>query len=220
MKDLGIDIDWINHAGFLIRENGKNIYIDPYKLNGDYPKADLIFITHPHYDHLSIDDIRKVATSSTAFVIPSTAASQLPYKNVKGTAPGEAGSAAGIEYQSVPAYNNVSERLKFHPKENRWVGYIIKVSGKRVYHAGDTDLIEEMRNIDVDLALIPIGGTYTMDVEAGIKASKVIKAKIFAPMHYKALLGEAGSASAEKKFADKVANSRIMKEVQPPLYSF
>ncbi|MEM3791674.1 MAG: MBL fold metallo-hydrolase, partial [Candidatus Micrarchaeaceae archaeon] len=97
---------------------------------------------------------------------------------------------------------------------------IVEANGKKIYHAGDTDFIEEMKDIDADLALLPIGGTYTMDVEEAISAANAINASFFAPMHYKALLGKENSAKAEKEFKERVENSFVMNEEWEPFFSF
>ena len=208
-------IKWLGHASFILENNGKNIYIDPYKLKKPVKKADAIFITHPHFDHLSIDDIKLIATEKTKFFVPKDSASKLPYQNVISVEPNENYDAGevGIKIATIPAYNIIKERLKMHPKANRWVGYILEDNnGKRIYHAGDTDEVPEMKNIRVDLALLPMGGTYTMTTDEMIQASRKIKAKNIAPIHYKMLLGEEGSAEAEKKFLKEVKNGIIIDE--------
>lgn len=213
-------LQWLGHAGFRLEVKGKRVFIDPFRIGEMKEHADLIFITHSHFDHLNIDDIRKVADENTIFVAPEEAAPKLEYKKVVAVKPGERRTILGIEFETVDAYNTDKEKLKFHPHENRWVGYVINVEGKRVYHAGDTDLTEEMKGVKADLALIPVGGTYTMDIEEGLAATKSIKARNFAPMHYKALLGKEGSEKLEKRFEESVDNSIIMEEKFEPFYSF
>jgi len=212
-------LKWIGHASFMI-EGEKRIYIDPFKLSKSFGDADIIFITHSHFDHLSIDDIRKVATKETIVVAPTEAKSKLASFNTFLAEPMKKYNLNGVEFETVNAYNVKKERLNFHPKQNNWLGYIINAGGKRIYHAGDTDFIDEMKSIKCDLALLPIGGTYTMNVEEAIEAAKAIDAKYFAPMHYKALLGREGSKEAEDKFKKGVKNSILLKEVQEPSYSF
>jgi len=213
-------LHWIGHASFYIEISGKNVYIDPFNIKGSMHEADTILITHPHFDHFDINSINKIATDDTYFAAPSEVVAQLKYKNKKIVKPNESYNLNGIEFKTVPAYNVVKERLQNHPKSKGWVGYIINADGISIYHAGDTDFIEEMNEISVDLALLPIGGTYTMDVDEAARASGAIKAKNFAPMHYKALLGESGSKKAEEAFRSKVRNPIIFKEVQEPSYSF
>jgi L-ascorbate metabolism protein UlaG (beta-lactamase superfamily) len=209
-------LKWIEHAGFLIEVDGKNVYIDPFMVTANLPKADVIFITHSHFDHLSENDIKKLSTAKTQFVVPVEAAGKMSGRKLLAVEPGKSYEVDGIHFSTVPAYNVGRE---FHPKSTGGVGYIIEVDGMRIYHAGDTDLIDEMKGVDVDIALIPIGGHYTMDVEDAIKATKVIRAKVFAPIHYRALLGKEGSAKAEDEFRRRVKNSVILNQIQEPRYS-
>ncbi|MDA4118531.1 MAG: MBL fold metallo-hydrolase, partial [Thaumarchaeota archaeon] len=211
---------WLGHAAFVLDADGKRIFIDPFRIGDVKEHADIVFITHSHMDHLSIDDIKKVADQETTFVAPEEAIPKLDYKNVIKVKPGEKKKVLGIEFETIAAYNTDKQKLQYHPHENKWVGYIISVEGKRIYHAGDTDLTEEMKKVSTDLALIPVGGTYTMDIEEGLAATRDIRAKNFAPMHYKALLGKEGSLKLEKRFGESVKNSIIMEEVSEPFYSF
>ncbi len=213
-------VKWLGHAGFMLETNGKRIFIDPFRIREMKDHADLIFITHSHFDHLNLEDIKKVADQSTTFVAPDEAAAKLNYKNVVAVKPEQKGEALGIKFETVSAYNTDKEKLEFHPHANRWVGYVLNVEGKRIYHAGDTDLTEEMKKVSTDLALIPVGGKYTMNLDEGLAATRSIKAKNFAPIHYKALLGKDGSEKLEKKFSDNVKNSIIMEEEFEPFYSF
>lgn len=204
-------LTWLGHASFLIKTKGLNIYIDPYNLRHGGERADIIFITHTHRDHFSQEDIDKISDDKTQFVVPKGTEIKNS-KKVLFVTPGHKGNILGIEFETVPAYNVNPQKLDFHSKSSGWVGYIIKVEGKKIYHPGDTDLIEEMKNIEVDLALIPCGGKYAMDIDEAIMATKLIRAKNFAPMHYKALLGKEGSESAEKKFLANVKGAILFKE--------
>jgi L-ascorbate metabolism protein UlaG (beta-lactamase superfamily) len=213
-------LEWIGHASFLVKDNGKRIFIDPFDLRKDFGKADVIFITHPHFDHFSVDDIKKIATLDTSIICPGECVNKLDYGNVHAVKPFESGSASGVDYRTIPAYNNVLSRIHAHPKENGWVGYIIKFGKSSLYHAGDTDFIEDMAGVEVNNALIPMGGTYVMDVDDAIKASHTINADRVSPMHYKMLLHEKGSWDAEMKFSKNVENALILKEAQEAKYSF
>lgn len=210
-------IKWIGHASFLLEIRGEKVYIDPFAIREQMPKADVIFITHAHFDHFNEEDIAKIATSGTKFVAPLDIAKQLKGRNVLAVEPGKSYEIDGIKFSTVPAYNTDKDS---HPKSKGWVGYIIDADGTKVYHAGDTDLIDEMNGIDVDVALLPIGGRYTMSLEQAIKATSVIKAKVFIPMHYRALLGKEGSSSAEEEFKRRVRNSMLLEQLQEPSYSF
>lgn len=213
-------VTWLGHAGFMIKSGGLNIFIDPFKPHDLSEKADIIFITHPHFDHLDLEGIAKITKKETHFVAPKEAAEKIGTENVTVVRPWDKGNVKGIDFEAVPAYNTDPEKLGFHKKASGWVGYIINAQGKRIYHPGDTDFIEEMKKIDVDLALIPCGGTYAMDIDEAIRATKVIRAKNFAPMHYRALLGKEGSEKVEKKFLENVKGAILLKENGKPLYSF
>ncbi len=210
-------VKWIDHAGFLIEAKRARIYIDPFRIRdpSKLEKADLIFVTHSHFDHLSPKDISAISGDSTQVVAPKEATSKLS-GNVLAVEPGKHYSAKGVEFDTVPAYNIKQERLNFHPRANNWVGYIIDTGDSRIYHAGDTDFTPEMEKVSADLALLPVGGTYTMNVEEAIAAAKSMKnVSYFAPMHYKALLGNAYK-QAEEKFKKNVANSMILNQIQEP----
>ncbi len=213
-------IKWIGHASFMLDVGVTKIYIDPFRLSKDFGKADVIFITHSHFDHLSIDDIRKIAKDDTVILAPEDAAKKVSMWNAIAVKPYDKGEAKGVRYEAVRAYNVKPERLSYHPKDNNWLGYVIDVGDTKVYHAGDTDAVEEMKGLRTDIALLPMGGTYTMDVDEMAKAAGMINAKTIVPMHYKALLGKEGSAKAEEKIREKLDNIMIMKEIQEPYYSF
>lgn len=216
--DLGF-LRWTGHAGFIIEGKAGRVYIDPFNL-GSPKRADAILITHPHFDHFSSEDIDAIATDSTEVFVPRDSVGKVMKGKATAVEPFNKYEAAGIRFKTIPAYNTVSERLMNHPKKKGWVGYVIEAEGLRIYHAGDTDFIPEMRDLDVDLALIPMGGTYCMDLTEAIEAAKAIHAKIVAPMHYKALLGREGSREAEERFRKEVKNSTILKEEGSPRFSF
>ncbi len=178
------NIHWLGHASFRI-DGEKTIYIDPWKLKGKPPKADLILITHDHYDHCSPDDVAKITKKDTVIVTIAAAAGKFK-GNVRVVKPGDNLTAAGIPIEVVPAYN-VGKR--FHPKGAGYVGFILTVGGQRIYHAGDTDIIPEMDDIQADIALLPVGGTYTMTAEEAARAANKIKPKVAIPMHYGDIVG-------------------------------
>ncbi len=210
-------LKWIDHAGFAMEINGKRVYVDPFRIRGSMPKADLIFVTHPHFDHFNEDAMGKVVGSNTKFVAPKDVADKLSGKKVLSVQPGKSYTVEGISFNTVAAYNIGKE---FHPKASGWVGYIIDADGRKVYHAGDTDVTEEMKRVEADVALLPIGGHYTMSLDDAVLVAGSIRAKAFVPMHYKSLLGKEGSKKAEEEFAKKIKNSAILEEVQEPYYSF
>ncbi len=210
-------LKWIEHAGFLIEFNDQHIYIDPYRGRYEMPKADLIFITHSHFDHFNEEQLKKITATKTIFVVPKEMAGSLHGKNVISVEPNKRYEVGGIEFSTVPSYNTNKE---FHPRSRGWVGYIMDIGGTRIYHAGDTDLTEEMRKIETDVALLPMGGHYTMDLQEAIIATERIRAETFVPMHYKALLGEEGSKVAEQEFKKKVKGGALLKQIQDAYYSF
>ncbi len=189
------NIRWLGHASFRISD-GKIVYLDPWKL-ADGEKADLILITHSHYDHCSREDIGKIQKPETEIIAPADAARQLT-GNVKIVKPGDKITAAGIEIEVVCAYNL---KKSFHPKAAGWVGYILTIEGKRIYYTGDTDLIPEMEGITADIVLVPIGGTYTMDAREAAEAVKLIKPEIAIPMHYGDIVGSSRDAEEFERLA-------------------
>jgi L-ascorbate metabolism protein UlaG (beta-lactamase superfamily) len=194
---MGTDhIHWMGQSAFRIEDGAVQIYIDPFKLPENLPKADIIFITHGHYDHFSLDDIAKIKTNRTIFIAPATVAKGLK-GNIIEVEPGKTYNAGNLKVTTIPAYNM---NKKFHPKKNHWVGYIITLSnGQRIYHAGDTDFIPEMKSIMTDIALMPCDGTYTMDPEEMAQAANTFMPKVLIPMHYGEGLGSVDSGDEVKR---------------------
>lgn len=177
-----MNIKWIAHSCFQIKtDNGKVIYTDPFKLEGDLEHADLILISHDHYDHADMNSIKRIFSGKTKVICPKTSAGKLKKFNPIGLAPGESETIDDIGITAVPAYNTDKQ---FHPEGNRWNGYIVEIAGKRLYHAGDTDVIPEMESLGpIDVAFLPVGDTYTMGFNEAVEACKIIKARIVIPMH-------------------------------------
>ncbi len=213
---------WVGHACFYIKANNVNIFIDPFRVPPEIKeKADILLITHAHFDHCNKDDIEKILKKDTIMVSSQGCLEEKGYKDIITAKPGFRESFKNIGIEAIPAYNTKSDRLQYHPKRNNWVGYIIDIMGTKIYHAGDTDFIEEMKKLKgLSAALIPMGGTYVMDVNEAIQAGKSIGSESVVPMHYKNLLGKEGSEIAERKFKDSLSNALIMKEIVEPTYSF
>ncbi|UCE23053.1 MAG: MBL fold metallo-hydrolase [Candidatus Aminicenantes bacterium] len=203
------NLSWYGHASFAI-EADKIIYIDPWKIPDSAPKADLILVTHSHFDHFSQNDINLLKKRGTILICSSDCVSKAS-GDVRGITPGEEIEVQGIKIKAVPSYN---PSKSFHPRNNKWLGYIVTVNGVSVYHAGDTDFIPEMRDLGpIHIALLPVGGHYTMNAEQAAKAANIIKADISIPMHYGA--GVIGSAEDAQKFKDLCQGEvRILKETR------
>jgi L-ascorbate metabolism protein UlaG (beta-lactamase superfamily) len=189
-------IHWLGHSSFRIEDDSLQIYIDPFKLSANLPKADIIFITHAHYDHFSVEDIAKIQKEGTIVVATSDVTSKIG-KGTVTVVPGKGYTIGNLIVNTVPAYN---PNKKFHPKSKNWVGYIITLSnGQKVYHAGDTDNIPEMDTIKTDIALLPCGGTYTMTARQAGEAANIFKPKVLIPMHWGDIVGSKEDAEEVKK---------------------
>jgi L-ascorbate metabolism protein UlaG (beta-lactamase superfamily) len=194
---LLVGVRWIVHASFLI-EDEKVIYIDPFsipdKLAETLPKADIILITHDHTDHFSPEDIKKIIKASTSVVSIEVVVDELPeeVKISHVVAPGDTLTVQGVPIEAVPAYNIDK---KFHPRDKGYVGFLVHLDGRTIYHAGDTDLIPEMKSLKVDVALLPAGGRFTMDEKEAAEAANLIKPGIAVPMHWGSIVGTRESAA-------------------------
>lgn len=199
VQEVVKNITWLGHDGFLIKGDGKAIVIDPFQVKQCEP-ADVILVTHEHYDHCSPEDIQKVQEASTVIVTEADSAKKLS-GDVRVVQPGDKLTVSGIQIEAVPAYNT---NKNFHPKQNGWLGFVLTVDGVRIYHAGDTDLIPEMDSIKADIALLPVSGTYVMTAEEAVEAAKIIKPKLVIPMHYDSIVGSADDA---RRFCDALAGT-------------
>uniref|UniRef100_A0A7V4N599 MBL fold metallo-hydrolase n=1 Tax=Thermodesulfobacterium geofontis TaxID=1295609 RepID=A0A7V4N599_9BACT len=194
VKDLVKKMQWLGHDCFLIKSD-LIIYFDPFQIKAG-PKADIIFVTHPHYDHCSAEDIKKIVKEDTIIVTEKDSAKMLTGK-IEIMKVGEEKKVRGIKVKAVPAYNIGKT---FHTKDKGWLGFVVEVEGVNIYHAGDTDFIPEMKNIKADIALLPVSGTYVMTADEAVEAALAIKPQIAIPMHY-------GSIVGSEKDAEKFANA-------------
>lgn len=193
-------------------EKEKIIYIDPFKVNKKYNDADIVFITHSHYDHYSEEDIDKVIKENTVIVAPKDLDKELIKKGICKdlillVEPNKEYIIEKIKFRTVPAYNT---NKKFHPKQNGWIGYIIEIDGTSCYIAGDTDITEENKKVKCDIALLPVGGTYTMNFKEAAELANVIKPKIAVPIHYGSIVGTKQDAIEFIKLLDSNIKGEIL----------
>jgi len=200
----GVSFHWLGHDGFRIMACGKTIYIDPYQLSKaqqNKKDADILLISHNHFDHLSIDDLKHVIGKNTSILAAKECVEQLKAVGVtelKGVTPGDKVSVQGLEVEAVAAYNT---NKKFHPKADSKVGYVIAINGMRIYHTGDTDDIPEMSAVKPDIALVPVSGTYVMTAEeaAGAVNERIKPKELAIPMHYGSIVGTEKDAQKFKQ---------------------
>jgi len=213
-----IELRYLGNSGFLI-SNGKTIYIDPYNLTSSEPKADIILVTHGHYDHCSLVDIEKIVKSGTIVAVSADCQSKITRiedVNMQIIEQGDELNFQGTRVQAVPAYN---PKKKFHPKSEGWMGFIVKFENIIIYHAGDTDNISEMEKLtgygkqgNEFVALLPVGGNYTMNAEEAASAASVIKPTLAIPMHYGAVAGTEKDADDFVKFCSELGVKAVKLE--------
>jgi L-ascorbate metabolism protein UlaG (beta-lactamase superfamily) len=195
-------LDWLGHSGFRLRAGRSTIYIDPYRVSSDAPKGDVILVTHGHYDHFSPQDVELLSHERTWLVAPAAVAERVS-GNVISIAPGEMLDdelVRGVAVAAVAAYNTSkrdAEGRVFHPRDAGLVGYDLNVRGERLYHAGDTDVIPEMDTVaGVDVALLPVSGTYVMTAQEAAEAARRIAPRVAVPMHWGEHIGTRADADA------------------------
>jgi L-ascorbate metabolism protein UlaG (beta-lactamase superfamily) len=205
-----VKLNWLGHSGFLIK-NSKVIYIDPYNIKAGMEKADIIFITHSHYDHCSVADIEKIIQEGTKIIMTADCQSKITRFNVpikmQIVELGQEIDLGEIKVSVLPAYNTDKN---FHPKDEAWVGYLIKINNILIYHAGDSDFIPEMQKLTgykqsgkEFVALIPVGGRFTMNAEEAFEAVKLIKPTLAIPMHYGSIVGTIEDAREFKELCEE-----------------
>lgn len=178
----------------------KIIYFDPFKIEKESHDADIIFITHDHYDHFSIEDIKKIEKEDTVYVIPECMYNLLGGENVVVLSANEKAIVEGYDVYTVPSYN---VNKKFHPKEKGYLGYLVRIEDKVVYVAGDTDINEDNLKIKCDIALVPVGGKYTMDYREAAQLVNAIKPEIAIPTHYGDIVGDKDDGEKFMQLVDK-----------------
>lgn len=207
-------IEVFTHSSIRIKDRIGNIYVDPYKMKEEPHDAAFVLITHPHYDHYSPEDILKVANEKTIMVVPESMfedARELE-RNVREIIAVQQGvfkEIKGLELETLPAYNNIKP---FHPKRAGWVGYVLSVDRKRIYIAGDTGVTKEAKRVKCDIALVPIGGTYTMDPKKAADLINTIRPEVAIPTHYGSIVGKESDA---KNFAKMVQSPvKVVEKIQ------
>ena len=205
-QEMAEKVVWLGHDAFRI-EGSKTIYFDPYGLSGG-PKADIILISHDHFDHCSPEDVAKIQGKNTVIVTEENSAKKLS-GDVRIIKPGDALDLEGVKVTGVPSYNTDKD---FHPRKNSWLGFIVELEGVKIYHAGDTDFIPEMKDFQVDIALIPVSGTYVMNADQAVKAVLAINPRLAIPMHYGAIVGDEKDARHFKEKLEGKVEVRILKK--------
>ena len=205
-------IECLGHSTIRINNNGEIIYIDPFKINGETNDADIIFVTHNHYDHFSLEDINKVRKENTIIVVTKDLCDDVvglgfEQSKIIYVKPNQMYSVCDIFFQTVPAYNI---NKSFHPKENDWVGYVLKINNIKYYIAGDTDITEENKKVKCDVAFVPVGGTYTMTAEEAAELVNIIKPKVAVPIHYGSIVGTEYDAKLFRKLIEERIDCEIL----------
>lgn len=196
------DIHWLGHDSFRL-DGSTTIYIDPWKLPPDPPAADGVLVTHDHYDHLSADDIELISGPQTVIIGPEAVAKKLEKDTAIVVTAGETFQCASAMVTAVPAYNVDKFRAPgtpYHPREAGYLGYVVELDGFRVYHAGDTDVLAD---VECDVALIPVSGTFVMTADEAVQACERVDAKTIVPMHYADIVGTEADARRLKERCGK-----------------
>ena len=209
----GIKVHWLGHDSFVL-EGTKTVILDPFKAKGDY-KADVLLISHEHFDHLSDDDIERFSNQSTTIVAPRICEDPLTKhrQEKKLVNPGTKTEVKGVGIEAIPAYNLNKFREPgkvFHPKADGKVGFVVTLDGVRFYHAGDSDATPEMKGLNVDVAFLPVSGTYVMTAEEAAEAARAMKIKVAVPMHYGKIVGDRRDAEKFKRLLEGAREVEIL----------
>jgi L-ascorbate metabolism protein UlaG (beta-lactamase superfamily) len=200
------NITWLGHDAFKIAAS-KIIYLDPFELAGDLEPADVICITHEHYDHCSPEDVARIQRQDTVLVAPQSCKAKLK-GDIRLVEAGDTVEIDDLTIEAIPAYN---VNKKFHPREAGGLGYVLTVDDTRIYHAGDTDPIPEMEGLEVDIALLPVSGVYVATAEEAVEAADKLQPKIVIPMHYGSIVGSRADA---ERFKELWPGQVVIKEDQ------
>ena len=209
-----VSVRVLTHSCILLSGAAVRVYADPFRIRDSFHDADVILVTHDHFDHFSPEDIRKAASQNTVLVVPEcmrnkTEASELNVKEIVSMAPGEVRTLSGLKIEAVPAYN---VNKPFHPKQAAYLGYVVTIEGERVYIAGDTDFTEEAAEVRCDTLLLPVGGKYTMNAEEAAALANRIRPKTAIPTHYGSVAGTENDGEAFLKRLNPGIQGKILKE--------
>ena len=201
------NITWLGHDGFKIAAS-KIVYLDPFELAGDPERADVICISHDHYDHCSPDDVAKIQREDTVIVAAENCRGKVE-GDVRFVQAGDRVALGDLTIEVIPAYN---VNKHFHPREAGGVGYVLTVDDTTIYHAGDTDPIPEMEGLEVDIALLPVSGKYVATADEAVEAANKIRPKVVIPMHYGAIVGSRADA---ERFKELWSGQVVILEEEP-----
>ena len=203
MEYNGVQIKWYGHDTFTLHHNNLTVCIDPYQLDKKI-NADIVLISHNHFDHLSNDDLQKASTEKTIIIAAKECLGQIETKcsQIIGIEPGEEKAISDIKIKAIPAYNldkiNPQTNQPFHPKQDKKVGFVVTMNDSTFYHAGDTDFIPEMNGLSPDVFFVPVSGTYVMTAKEAARSIIGVKPKLAIPMHYGSIVGSVNDAESFK----------------------
>ena len=213
----GVHIRWYGHDTFALTHDNLTVCIDPYRLDKKID-ADIVLISHNHFDHLSNDDLKKASSDKTTIVAAKECLGQINAKNkeIIGIGPNEEKTVSGVKIRAVRAYNtnkiNPDTKKPFHPKEDNKVGFLVTVNNVVFYHTGDSDDIPEMSDLKPDVLFVPVSGTYVMNANEAVTATEKIKPKLAIPMHYGTIVGSEDDAKTFKKLVRSCQVQILTKE--------
>ena len=203
---MNTDIIEVNTQSSIRINSDKIIYFDPFKIEDKKNDADIVFITHSHYDHMDSESINNIKNDSTIVIAPKTIENDIKKIELKDYIflnPNEEINIENINIKTIPAYNIGKP---FHPKDNKWLGYLVTINNVSYYIAGDTDKTNEIEKIKCDIALVPIGGHFTMDVNEAADLIRIINPNVVIPTHYGSIVGNTEDG---KRFKDILSDTDI-----------
>ena len=206
------NIEVFTQSSIRIRCGTGTVYADPFRMKISPHDADIVLITHDHYDHFSPEDLAKVINPATILVVPEkvadkAAAFSAQVKAIETVLPGQQYQIAGLSLETVPSYNRIKP---FHPKKNGWVGYLLDLDGQRVFIAEDTDKTTENSTVQCDIALVPVGGKFTMDAKEAAELINTIRPAAAIPTHYGTIVGKKSDGERFASLVDPAIETKII----------